>query len=158
VRSLCIIMSSTGARDVGHAQPDIQPMLLQPLPTERAAHIEYRLRIARRLSSPGYPFDEPRIRGIIAAAYDRCLFPLGAQRQLAAVMAAPDRTARLAAVRAPTLVLHGAEDPIVDKSGGEAVARAIPNAKLRIFPGMGHDLPAALWPTLADAIAENARA
>ena len=158
VRSLCIIMSSTGAPDVGRPAPDILPMLLQPLPTERAAHIEYRLSIARRLSSPGYPFDEPRLRALIGAAFDRCAFPLGGQRQLAAVMTATDRTARLAAIRVPTLVLHGADDPIVDKSGGEAIARAIPGAKLRIFPGMGHDLPAALWPTFADAIADTARA
>ena len=71
-------------------------------------------------------------------------------------MAAPDRTARLAEVRAPTLVLHGADDPIVHPSGGEAIARAIPGAKLHIFPGMGHDLPQPLWATFADEIAANA--
>jgi len=158
VASLCIIMSSTGARDVGAAAPDILPFLMQPLQTERSAAIEHRLKIGRRLSSPGYPFDEPRIRGVIAACFDRNHFPLGGQRQLAAVMLSPDRTARLASVTAPTLVLHGAEDPIVHVSGGEAIARAIPGAQLRVFPGMGHDLPAALWPTFADAIATHASA
>jgi pimeloyl-ACP methyl ester carboxylesterase len=157
VKSLCIMMSSTGARDVGGAAPDILPMLMQPIPVEREASIAHRLAIGRRLSSPDYPFDEARVRGVIAAAYDRCFFPLGTQRQLAAVMAAPDRTARLAEVRAPTLVLHGAADPIVAPSGGEAIARAIPGANLHIIPGMGHDLPAALWPMFADAIADNAR-
>ncbi|MGZ3404964.1 MAG: alpha/beta fold hydrolase [Polyangia bacterium] len=157
VRSLCIIMSSTGARDVGLPAPDILPMLLQPLPTERDAYIEHRVRISRRLSSTTYPFDEPRMRALAGAAFDRCFFPLGGQRQLAAVMAAPDRTARLAELRVPTLILHGADDPIVAPSGGEALARAIPGAELRVFAGMGHDLPAALWPTFADAIAENAR-
>ncbi|HWE28361.1 MAG TPA: alpha/beta fold hydrolase [Polyangia bacterium] len=156
VRSLCIIMSSTGARDVGGAAPDILPMLMQPMPSERAAYIEYRVKISRRLSSTTYPFDEPRIRALAAAVYDRSFFPLGGQRQLAAVMQASDRTARLAALRVPTLVLHGADDPIVASSGGEALARAIPGAALRVFPGMAHDLPAALWPTFAQAIAENA--
>ncbi len=157
VRSLCIIMSSTGAHDVGRPQPDILPMLMQPVPTERTAHVEYRLAIARRLSSPAYPFDERRIRALIGAAYDRNLFPLGGQRQLAAVMSAGDRTARLGGIRVPTLVLHGADDPIVDRSGGEAIARAIPGARLHVFPGMGHDLPATLWQTFADEIADNAR-
>ena len=157
VRSLCIIMSSTGARDVGAAAPDILPMLMQPMPTERAAYIEYRLGIARRLSSTGYEFDEPRIRALSAACYDRDFFPLGGQRQLAAVMRSTDRTARLAELRVPTLILHGSDDPIVNVSGGEALARAIPGATLRIFPGMGHDLPAALWLTFAQAIAQNAR-
>jgi pimeloyl-ACP methyl ester carboxylesterase len=156
VRSLAIMMSSTGARDVGSADPDILPRLMMPAPTERAAYIDYRVSISRRLSSPGYPFDEARVRTLSAAAYDRCFFPLGAQRQLAAVMMSSDRTAELASVRVPTLVLHGDKDPIVHLSGGEAVARAIPGAKLRVFPGMAHDLPAALWREYADAIADNA--
>ncbi|MCU1278209.1 MAG: alpha/beta hydrolase fold protein [bacterium] len=157
VRSLSIIMSSTGARDVGQPAPDILPMLLQPLPEERGAYIEHRIRISRRLSSTAYPFDEPRIRALAGAAFDRCFFPLGGQRQLAAVMTSYDRTARLAELRVPTLVMHGSDDPIVGASGGEALARAIPGAQLRIFPGMAHDLPAPLWPTFAAAIAENAR-
>ncbi|HEY2746316.1 MAG TPA: alpha/beta fold hydrolase [Polyangia bacterium] len=158
VTSLCIMMSSTGARDVGGAAPDILPMLMQPQPSERAAYLDFRVKISRRLSSTVHPFDEPRIRALAGAAFDRSFFPLGGQRQLAAVMAASDRTARLAAVRTPTLVIHGADDPIVAVSGGEAVARAIPGATLRVFPGMGHDLPAPLWPDFAAAIAQNAAA
>ena len=157
VRSLCLIMSSTGARDVGNAAPDILPLLMRPLPARRDAYIEHRLRIARRLSSPAYPFDEARSRALLGATFDRCYFPRGGQRHLIAVMTAYDRTTRLAALEAPTLVIHGAADPIVDKSGGEALARAIVGATLRIFPGMGHDLPAALWPAFTDAIADNAR-
>ncbi|MDB4968729.1 MAG: alpha/beta hydrolase [Myxococcales bacterium] len=157
VRSLCIIMSSTGSRAVGGADPDILPLLLTPPPADKEGNVALRLKIARRLSSPAYPFDEARIRKIFEAAHDRCHFPLGGQRQLGAVMTSYDRTAALGAVRAPTLVLHGSADAIVHADGGEAVARAIPGAELRIFDGMGHDLPAALWPTLADAIAANAR-
>jgi pimeloyl-ACP methyl ester carboxylesterase len=156
VSSLCLIMTSTGARDVGNPAPDILPMLMQPQPSERGAYLDYRVRISRRLSSTTYPFDEPRIRGLAGLAFDRCFFPLGGQRQLGAVMAASDRTARLATVRAPTLVIHGSDDPIVNVSGGEALARAIPGATLRVFPGMAHDLPAPLWPDFADAIAHNA--
>jgi pimeloyl-ACP methyl ester carboxylesterase len=157
VKSLCIMMSSTGASDVGRPAPDILPMLTTPLPTERAAYLDRRVEISRRLSSPGFPFDEARVRALAGAAFDRSFFPLGAQRQLAAVMAASDRTARLGEVRVPSLVLHGSADPIVDVSGGEAVARAIPGATLRVFSGMAHDLPAALWPAFAEAIATNAR-
>jgi pimeloyl-ACP methyl ester carboxylesterase len=156
VRSLGILMSSTGARDVGGADPDILPMLMAPVPTERGAYVEYRVRISRRLASPGYPFDEARIRTLAGAAYDRCFFPLGTQRQLAAVAMSTDRTVRLATVRVPTVVLHGDKDPIVHLSGGEAIARAIPGARLQVFAGMAHDLPAALWPAYAEAIAATA--
>jgi len=155
VRSLCIMMSSTGARDVGAPEPDILPMLMMPVPTDRADYIAYRIKISRRLASTAYDFDEPRIRRLAERAYDRAFFPLGGQRQLAAVMSSADRTPRLGDIRAPTLIVHGSADPIVAVSGGEALARAIPNATLRLFPGMGHDLPAALWPAFTDAIAAN---
>jgi pimeloyl-ACP methyl ester carboxylesterase len=74
------------------------------------------------------------------------------------VASAPNRTEALAGVRAPTTVIHGDADPLVDVSGGRATAEAIPGARLVIFPGMGHDLPRALWPEIIDAIVENTAA
>jgi pimeloyl-ACP methyl ester carboxylesterase len=71
-----------------------------------------------------------------------------------AVVASPDRTPGLRSVRAPTLVLHGAADPLVDVSGGRATAEAIEAAELVVIEGMGHDLPRALWPQITDRIAE----
>jgi len=59
-------------------------------------------------------------------------------------------------VTVPVTVIHGADDSLIDRSGGEATARAIPGAKLVIVPGMGHDLPAAVWPLIIDAIVETA--
>ena len=86
-------------------------------------------------------------------SFDRAFDPPGVARQLVAVLASPDRTARLRALDVPTLVIHGADDPLVDVSGGRATAAAIPGAELAIIGGMGHDLPRAAWPELADRIA-----
>jgi pimeloyl-ACP methyl ester carboxylesterase len=58
----------------------------------------------------------------------------------------------LRAVRVPTLVVHGEADPLIRPSAGRALARAVPGARLLTFPGMGHNLPAALWPTIAAAV------
>jgi pimeloyl-ACP methyl ester carboxylesterase len=52
-------------------------------------------------------------------------------------------------------VVHGDRDPLITPSGGRATARAIPNAKLMLVPGMGHGLPERLWPQLVDAVAEH---
>jgi pimeloyl-ACP methyl ester carboxylesterase len=49
-------------------------------------------------------------------------------------------------------VVHGIDDPIVPLAGGQATASAIPGARLMTFPGMGHDLPAELWPAICDEI------
>jgi pimeloyl-ACP methyl ester carboxylesterase len=59
-------------------------------------------------------------------------------------------------VRAPTVVIHGDADVLVPLSGGRATARAIPGAKLVVIPGMGHDLPPAIWPTVVDEVVANA--
>ena len=88
--------------------------------------------------------------------YDRCYYPIGSARQLMAIMASGDRTAELREIRCPTLVIHGKADKLIPSSAGEAVARAIPAARLELIEGMGHDLPAALWPRLVRSIADNA--
>ena len=80
--------------------------------------------------------------------FDRGHHPAGAGRQLAAILTSPDRTAALAGVRVPTLVVHGAADPLVTLPGGEATAAAVPGAELWVVEGMGHDLPAAVLPEL----------
>ena len=88
-------------------------------------------------------------------AYDRSYCPEGTARQLGAILGSPDRTGGLRGVRLPFLVIHGEADPLVTPSGGDATAAAVPGAKLLSIPGMGHDLPEALWDTLIDAIVAN---
>jgi pimeloyl-ACP methyl ester carboxylesterase len=52
----------------------------------------------------------------------------------------------------PSLVVHGAEDALVNVSGARATATAIPDAELLVVEGMGHDLPRAVWPQIIDRI------
>jgi hypothetical protein len=59
----------------------------------------------------------------------------------------------LKTIRAPTLVLHGEDDPLVPVEGGRDTARMTPGATVKIIPGWGHDIPTALIPTLVEAIA-----
>ena len=74
-------------------------------------------------------------------------------RQLLAIIASEDRTAALGHVHVPTLVLHGANDPLIDASGARATADAIADAELVVIDGMGHDLPRALWRSITERIA-----
>lgn len=84
--------------------------------------------------------------------FDRARHPEGTLRHAAAVMASGDRTSGLHSVELPALVVHGDADPLIDVSGGKATAAAIPGAELLVIPGMGHNLPRAVWPEVADAI------
>lgn len=158
VRSVTSIMSTTGNPEVGQPQPEAMAALLAPPPASREAAIEQGVRTWKVIGSPGYPPDEAELRERIAADYDRCFYPEGTARQLVAILATGDRTAALREVRKPALVIHGEADPLVTLSGGKATADAIPGARLLTFPGMGHDLPPALYPEFVRAMAELARA
>jgi pimeloyl-ACP methyl ester carboxylesterase len=152
VRSLTSIMSTTGDRSVGTPSPAAVAALLAPPAGDRRGAIERAVAGYRIVGSPGFPFDDDAVRDRAGRAYDRAYDPAGVARQLVAVLASGDRTARLRALRVPTLVIHGADDPLVHVSGGRATAAAIPGAELVVLDGMGHDLPRELWSELAGRI------
>jgi pimeloyl-ACP methyl ester carboxylesterase len=151
----CSIMSTTGDRSVGAPKGEAVTALLRPVATSRDEAIEASLEGSRVIGSPKYPSDEALLRGLAAAAYDRSYCPEGTARQLGAIFASPDRTEGLHGVRMPFLVIHGEDDPLVTLSGGQATADAVPGSKLIAIPGMGHDLPEALWAEITDAIVAN---
>jgi pimeloyl-ACP methyl ester carboxylesterase len=155
VRSLCSIMSTTGSRSVGQPSPEAMGALLKPLPQTRTEAMDRAVMVDRVIGSPRYPANEAIVRERAGRAWDRNHDPKGVARQLLALMAQADRTEKLRQLSVPTVVIHGEADPLVDVSGGQATAAAIPNARLLIIEGMGHDLPVELWPRLSDAIVDN---
>jgi pimeloyl-ACP methyl ester carboxylesterase len=157
-RTLTSIMSTTGAPVVGQPHPDALEVLLAPPATSRDDVIEASVKSWRVIGSPGFQFDEDFIRASAGDAFDRGFHPDGTARQLAAIIASPDRTAGLGGLTMRTLVIHGEADPLVDVSGGRATADAVPGAQLRVIPGMGHDLPVELFDSLVDDLAAHAAA
>jgi pimeloyl-ACP methyl ester carboxylesterase len=153
VRSLTSIMSTTGDPSVGMPAEAAMGVLLAPPATDRESAIQRAVDTYRVIGSPGFEFDEQALRDRAALSYDRRYNPAGVARQLAAILTTADRTADLAAVDVPTLVIHGEQDSLVDVSGGRATAAAIPGAELLVVDGMGHDLPRAIWPEVTDRIA-----
>jgi pimeloyl-ACP methyl ester carboxylesterase len=152
--SLTSIMSATGDPNVPGPSPEAAAALFAPAPTERAAYIEYLTRVLRVLWGPLY--DEDFARAQATARYDRCFYPEGMTRQMAALLADGDRTAALSQVNCPTLVIHGRADPLVPLAAGEGTAAAIPGAETLVLDQMGHDLPLVLVPEIAAAISKVA--
>lgn len=140
-RTLTSIMSTTGDPTVGQPHPDALATLMTEPATSREGAVDQAAVTWKVIGSTGYPFDEASVRDRAARDYDRAFHPAGTARQLAAIITQPDRTASLATLDVPTLVIHGEADPLVDPSGGRATAAAIPGASLTLVPGMGHDLP-----------------
>jgi len=157
VRSLTSIMSSTGNRWRGQPAPSIYKYLLRPPPTDRDGYIERAAEIFGVVGSTAFPRDDDYIRERAARSFDRGYDVRGGGRQLGAIIASGDRTAKLGSISVPTLVIHGTVDKMIRPSGGRATARAIPGARLLMIEGMGHDLPRGAWPEIVDAITEHAR-
>jgi pimeloyl-ACP methyl ester carboxylesterase len=110
------------------------------------------LKTAHIVGSPGH-VDEAALRERMAADVQRSYYPVGFMRQYAAVLASPDRRSKLKGVTAPTVVIHGEADTLVNVAGAHDTADSIPGAELLIIPGMGHDVPPVFWDQIVDAIA-----
>jgi pimeloyl-ACP methyl ester carboxylesterase len=158
VWSLTSIMSTPGGRRHWIGDPRALSTLLGGRPKTKEEAVTFLVQAMKVLHGPSLPFDEAEMRAHAAAAIARAWHPSGFPRHFAAILASGNRTARLAGLRVPTLVIHGAEDPLVPVSAGIATARAVPGATLHIVPKMGHSLPREVWPQVQDAIIEHARA
>lgn len=156
LRSMTSIMSSTGERDLPRPKPRALAALARRVPPDRDKAIERSVKLFRAIGSPGFPFEAQAIREVAAQSFDRSFDRRGVERQMAAILASGGRRAALRTVATPSLVIHGAADPLVPPACGVDTANALPAAELRMIEGMGHDLPRAVWPEIADAIAARA--
>jgi pimeloyl-ACP methyl ester carboxylesterase len=157
VQSLTSIMSSTGRRSLPSPTWNARRVLF--IKPARRGDIEgatTRMQtIFRTIGSPGYTEDETLLRAFCKRHVERAYHPPGTARQMLAIAASGDRTKTIRTITAPTLVIHGQADPLLPVAHGIETAREIPNAKLSLISGMGHDLPLALLPRLAEEIAAH---
>ncbi len=154
VKSLTSIMSSPTPL---LPRPKILRAMLRPRPRSKELAIRRLIEFFRLVGGSAYLPTEAELRARTERAVRRSYRPDAFTRQLLAIQTAPSRTRMLHRVRAPTLVLHGDEDPLVPLRGGVDTAANIPGSRLRVVPGMGHYLPEALVPLLVDEIAGHCR-
>jgi pimeloyl-ACP methyl ester carboxylesterase len=160
VRSLVSIMSSSGDPGLPQAKPEAMTAIMQVRPdgSDRELAIQHGMRIYRAIGSPGFPTPDNELRAKVGAAFDRSYYPAGVGRQFAAIVASGSRVEMLEKLSVPTLVLHGADDPLVPVEAGRHTAAQIPGSTLTVIPGMGHDIATGLIPILVEAIATHCRA
>ena len=160
VLSLTSLMSSSGNRRYWFAKPRAGLALFsRPAdPDDLASVVDHLVRIFETIGSPGYPTDPVELRAKLESAVRRSHDPAGTARQLVAIAASGDRRELLRRIAVPSLVIHGAADPLIRVEAGRDTARNIPGARLLVIDGMGHDLPPGVRPILVDAIAEHCAA
>jgi pimeloyl-ACP methyl ester carboxylesterase len=154
VRTLTSIMSTTGAPGVGGATEEAMSRLLTRPGESRDERVASSIETSRIIwgDTPQFPFDEELARWRAETSVDRCYYPEGTARQMLAIRATGDRTEKLRKLDVPTLVIHGTNDPLVQPSGGEATAEAVPGAELLLIEGMGHGVAKLAYETIIDAI------
>ncbi|MES2128194.1 MAG: alpha/beta hydrolase [Pseudomonadota bacterium] len=159
VLSLVSIMSSSGRRGLPGPTREARAVLLKRPrnPSERNSVIEHMVNTFRVIGSPAYPTPEKQLRERVARSIERSVCPGGVARQMVAIAVSGDRSAQLATIAAPTLVIHGAADPLVPLACGADTARQIAGARLEVIEGMGHDLPAPLIERLVALIDTHAQ-
>jgi pimeloyl-ACP methyl ester carboxylesterase len=158
VLSLTLIMSSSGNPALPRASDAVLAMLAgpRPDPADEAAIIDRVVIGAELMGSPGYPVDPAVRRAAAVEDYRRGYYPAGIARHTAAIVASGDRRPLLARITAPTVVIHGTDDPLVPIEAGRDTAANIPGTRLIELPGMGHDLPDELVPDVVAAIIQVA--
>jgi pimeloyl-ACP methyl ester carboxylesterase len=159
VLSLTSLMSGSCRRGLpGPARPLRRLLARHPaaaFDVERT--IDYGVALLRAIGSPAYPTPEKQLRKRVAHSVRRNYCPGGIVRQAVAIAASGERGAQLDAIIAPTLVIHGAADPLVPLACGEDITSRIPGARLEVIEGMGHDLPPQLAERLLALIDAHAR-
>jgi Predicted hydrolases or acyltransferases (alpha/beta hydrolase superfamily) len=154
--SLTSLMSNTGNPHSAQGQPEALQAVLAPQPQGRTAIIEHTITVWKKIWSAGFPFEEERARDFIEKSYDRSFCPGGGARQNIAQLAGGDRTSMLAKITMPALVIHGSADPLIPVAVGAETAKAIPNARLLVIEGMGHDMPKGCWQKIIDEVSRHA--
>ncbi len=157
-RSLTSIMSTTGRMGLPPGKPEaLEKLLTLPAGNDRASVVEHSVMLAKVIGSPAYPVPDEVLRAFAGKTYDRSFYPEGLGRQYGAILSSGSRETLLPGITAPTLVLHGDQDPLMPVAHAEDTARLVPGARLEIIEGMGHNLPPQLNMRLTTLIGRHAR-
>ncbi|WP_334239766.1 alpha/beta fold hydrolase [Terriglobus sp. ADX1] len=161
VLSLTSIMSSSGNPTLPQASSDLMAKM-SSAPPDPAVDLEgflaHSVVFARCIAGTGYVFDEAAYRALVQEELRRSYDPDGTRRHIAAVGTAGDRRSRLSTIMVPTLIVHGADDPLVPPACGEDTASSIPGARFMLIDGMGHETPPIFYDVLIEAIVQTAHA
>ncbi|MBL8512234.1 MAG: alpha/beta hydrolase, partial [Betaproteobacteria bacterium] len=159
IRSLTSIMSSTGRRSLPPPTwKTTLAMLEKPARRDDLEGAIDRLYRALRLVSGPIKDSDEFLRAHSERHVRRYYNPAASARHLLAVSGSGDRSKTIAQINKPTLVIHGAADPLLPPEHGRETARLIPNARFNLIDGMGHTLPAPLHERLTADIAAHCRA
>ena len=154
LRSFFSVMSSSSRKGLPTATPEAAATLVAETDPEVGDEgiIAATAEGLRVCGSPGYPLTETQRDRIARNRHKRDYTPNGVVRQMAAIVAGGNRIGLLESIKVPTMVIHGADDPLIPLAAGKDTAETIPGAHFEVIQGMGHDLPEGLVAVLIELV------
>lgn len=151
VSALTLVSSTPGSDGLPGMSDDLRAFVDgsadEPDWADRAAVVAYLTALEEAFQRGG--FDEALQRVIAVRTVDRSNDVRAATTNPFLVDPGPSARDRLGELVVPTLVVHGADDPLFPLAHGEALAREIPDAELLVIPDAGHGVPPRrAWPEL----------
>jgi len=157
IRSLTLMMTSSGARRLPGPTLKVRGAMIARPPSQTVAGIvEHYVRLYALIGSPAYPSPAAYLRDRFTTSVKRSYRPAGTARQMVAIAADGDRSPMLQSIRMPTRIIHGQADPLIPIAAAHDLKTKIAAAQIDVIDGMGHDLPAPLYPRFVDGIAAAA--
>lgn len=156
VRSLNLIYT------VPYLDPRFFVAASAPDPLELARHRDRAAAVAafvereRFSASTGFPYDEAWVRELGARMYDRGYAPAGLLRQAHAITRWAARPEAMRGLGIPSSIIHGRADARIVVEAAFELERILPAPELHLYPGLGHEIPAALWDEFAAIVMRTA--
>jgi len=158
VKSFSAIMSSTNNPGLPRPKPEVMKALLAPAPANAGKEeaLERLMHLWGLIGTKQSGSSEDELRARLTASYERCNYPAGARRQIAAIIETGDLRKRYTRkITAPSLIIHGADDPLAPLPSGIDISKNIKGAQLEVIEGMAHDLPKKFLPKIMRFIIEH---
>jgi pimeloyl-ACP methyl ester carboxylesterase len=157
VKSLAVIMSGTGKpfSSMPRWRLITLPFRAPGKDAPWEERVEYEVRNVALFNGPNFLPPKDELRRRVTELKERSNYPEGMLRQFDAILGTGSLMRYARHITAPTVVIHGTEDPMIRPRNGRGVAKAIPGARFVVVDGMGHDLPEPVWEPIVDALAEN---
>ena len=161
VLSFTAIMSSTNGPGLPGASADVRRVLMKTARTNARTPdeaLELGLAFSSLIASDEGRNRPDERRAMMKLAQERAFYPAGPKRQMAAIIDTGNLRPVANRIKVPTMVIHGADDPLIPPACGKDIAANVKGARFELVEGMGHDLPPSKLPELVNLIADHCQA
>jgi pimeloyl-ACP methyl ester carboxylesterase len=156
VRSLGLIYTAATGNHYGNRDDALERMN-RPIPQTREAFAAYYAEGEAMCRSTAYPQDVAWLTELGGVVWDRSWDEAGTARQVEVLLSATDRVDIVRTITVPTVIIAGDADQLINATASKELHQLIPGSTLKIFEGMGHEVPEPLWGEMAALLAANAR-